>query len=196
MSLRADLFTASMNTVTHEVLRLALKADDSSYALDLTGAQYGWYEAVVPWSTYCSDRVAKINKTVPLRSVEQTFASYEGIFDYPRVNAMRQLEYRITKGFLNSMYSKVADFRLSPKTIGRMTERQLLDKQKGFLDDVTATTKAVVDRIDPTWPVLLAEAKAKASMRTSDESGPRPFSTGLSDKDQSLIRTLMRGMQM
>ena len=39
--------------------------DGNSYVLDMTGAQYGWHEPVMPWQLYNTSRVREINDVRP-----------------------------------------------------------------------------------------------------------------------------------
>jgi hypothetical protein len=41
----------------HEVLKVTLKDGGEQYALDLAGAQYGYYEPAIPWEEYVEARV-------------------------------------------------------------------------------------------------------------------------------------------
>lgn len=47
----------------HAILKVTLK-NDAQYALDITGAQYGWSEAVLPWNTYANSRIQRIVETL------------------------------------------------------------------------------------------------------------------------------------
>jgi hypothetical protein len=41
----------------HEVLKVTLKDGEEQYALDLAGAQYGYYTPAIPWEEYVEARV-------------------------------------------------------------------------------------------------------------------------------------------
>jgi hypothetical protein len=45
------------NDREHEVLKVTLKDGGEQYALDLAGAQYGYYAPVIPWEEYVEARV-------------------------------------------------------------------------------------------------------------------------------------------
>lgn len=45
----------------HAILRVTTLSGEH-YALDLTGAQYGWTEPVLPWDTFLASRVGRIDK--------------------------------------------------------------------------------------------------------------------------------------
>lgn len=48
----------------HHVVKITLK-NGAQYALDMTGAQYGWSESIMPWDTYKATRIQSITKTSP-----------------------------------------------------------------------------------------------------------------------------------
>lgn len=41
----------------HDVIKLRLKAGGECYALDLTGAQFGYYDPITPWQEYIDTHV-------------------------------------------------------------------------------------------------------------------------------------------
>lgn len=47
----------------HELFRVTTE-NKETYALDLTSAQYGYYEPIVPWNSYEKLRVRKISKVL------------------------------------------------------------------------------------------------------------------------------------
>lgn len=52
----------------HCIIQVTLK-NGESYAIDITGAQYGHYDAVIPWDLYVKSRVDRIEKMNPLRNI-------------------------------------------------------------------------------------------------------------------------------
>ena len=48
----------------HSVIRIRLK-NGESYVIDMTGAQYGWYETTTPWDIYERNRVLSIKGVHP-----------------------------------------------------------------------------------------------------------------------------------
>jgi hypothetical protein len=45
----------------HDVLRVVLKESKKAYAIDVTSAQYGYYNPVTPWDDFAKTRVAGYN---------------------------------------------------------------------------------------------------------------------------------------
>lgn len=48
----------------HTIIRVTMK-DGGTFALDMTGAQYGWSEPVTPWQLYSTSRVREIKEVTP-----------------------------------------------------------------------------------------------------------------------------------
>jgi len=46
---------------SHEIIHVTLKHNAEQYALDISSAQYGYYEPVVPWREYMAERVRSIS---------------------------------------------------------------------------------------------------------------------------------------
>lgn len=76
--------------VHHELFRVTTR-NGEMYALDLTSAQYGYYEPIVPWDFYRSQRVAQVVKILSFGDTlkEATFDScrdelYDQIISCPR----------------------------------------------------------------------------------------------------------------
>ena len=41
----------------HQVLKVTLKHEAGVFALDMAGAQFGYFNSVIPWDRYVGDRV-------------------------------------------------------------------------------------------------------------------------------------------
>jgi hypothetical protein len=50
---------------SHSIIKLTLKYGGESYALDLTGAQYGYYDPVTTWPDYLNTRVLSFQSNKP-----------------------------------------------------------------------------------------------------------------------------------
>ena len=61
-SLRLPHLKEGAAVTSHTVFELTWKLDSTVYVLDLAGAQFGWHEAVVPWSEYRAKRVATVEE--------------------------------------------------------------------------------------------------------------------------------------
>jgi hypothetical protein len=50
----------------HDILKVELKPDSEPYILDLSGAQYGYINPVIPWSVYKQSRIQDHEENVML----------------------------------------------------------------------------------------------------------------------------------
>ena len=48
----------------HKIIKIVTRTGEI-YALDMTGAQYGWTECIVPWNIYVESRVRELKDAVP-----------------------------------------------------------------------------------------------------------------------------------
>lgn len=55
----------------NHIVKVMLK-DDETYAIDITGPQYGHYDPVVPWDLYAKSRIREVVTACPLRDVEES----------------------------------------------------------------------------------------------------------------------------
>ena len=60
-----DMCELGQGIGSHSIIKLTLKYGGESYALDLTGAQYGYYDPVTPWSEYLTTRVSGLKSNKP-----------------------------------------------------------------------------------------------------------------------------------
>ncbi|CZT53010.1 uncharacterized protein RSE6_14441 [Rhynchosporium secalis] len=61
----------------HEIIKVKLQNGGEEYALDFSGAQYGYFEPVIPWLKYVESRVAHF-------ASRQGFDYFGGMFDILR----------------------------------------------------------------------------------------------------------------
>lgn len=55
----------------NHIVKVMLK-DDKTYAIDITGPQYGHCDPVVPWDLYAQSRIREVVTACPLRDVEES----------------------------------------------------------------------------------------------------------------------------
>ncbi|KAK3174430.1 hypothetical protein OEA41_001676 [Lepraria neglecta] len=54
----------------HAIIHITLK-NSETYAVDITGAQYGHYDSVIPWDLYAESQVDSIQEVQPLGSIKE-----------------------------------------------------------------------------------------------------------------------------
>lgn len=69
--------------MVHEVVKFKIRNSGEEYALDLTGAQWGWHDIVVPWSVVTARMEEKSDRPFDLQSVDEYFGArvVEGVRD-------------------------------------------------------------------------------------------------------------------
>ncbi len=50
----------------HSILQITLK-NFESFAIDITGVQYGYHDSVIPWDIYRKSRIQEVREVRPLR---------------------------------------------------------------------------------------------------------------------------------
>lgn len=52
-----------MRDCLHTVIKATLKTSNEVFAIDMTGAQFGWYEPALPWEAYSTRRIKAVRET-------------------------------------------------------------------------------------------------------------------------------------
>lgn len=90
MKMNRPLFVAFHNHVegtgmqgnpnnAHQVLKVTLKHGAGVFALDIAGAQFGYFEGAIPWDRYVSDRVDGIKDYQTPKEVAPKMVTMMGI---------------------------------------------------------------------------------------------------------------------
>jgi len=85
---------------SHSIIKITLIYGGESYALDLTGAQYGYFDPIMPWSEYLTTRVLSIRSN----KSPQTFGKSKEW--HPREIREREKDIVWAVMHLNSVASK------------------------------------------------------------------------------------------
>ena len=118
---------------SHGILKLTLK-NGEQYALDVTGAQLGWLEAVVPWEVYARTRVRYVVETLQFGQ-EQEIRHGDSIWD----SGLHSHHHRILAKFAKKVYSAADDFQKR-----QVTFKNLLDLPEG---EYKAKSAVLIDSI-------------------------------------------------
>ncbi|KAF8860521.1 hypothetical protein BDZ45DRAFT_800689 [Acephala macrosclerotiorum] len=136
------------NVYRHEIVVVTLKNTEERYVIDLAGAQYGYYDPVVPYNEYFSSRVASLERISPPGSMRQwTMRHSQG--DGPKKN---HLSAAIME-FNNSTSHVFLDITVRWETVCKKSVKMMLEasedeflKSKGLL--VATLGKALVEVIE------------------------------------------------
>ena len=118
----------------HTVLRVTMK-NREKYALDMAGAQYGWYECVTPWHLYRDAKVRSI-KEVCQFDATRAFCKTRA----ENMGGQRKRIENIKENFTKCLDETVVGWQsrknISLSTMLRLPEAEFGKKQSSLIDDV------------------------------------------------------------
>ena len=110
--------TIDRTNYKHAILKITLK-NMEQYALDLTCAQYGWPESIMPWDAYEVSRIQSIVKTSEFGSGQKDFRAG------PSQNGrLIHIQYGIMDEFGRAVDNAVNEYRAGPSQSGRLIHIQ------------------------------------------------------------------------
>ena len=74
--------------MSHLILRVSLKGG-KDYAVDLSGAQFGFHEPILPWTEYETQRIQKIQVVQPPGKQKSVIDNWRGFDDAGTMAALR-----------------------------------------------------------------------------------------------------------
>lgn len=147
-------------TRRHEVLQVTLK-NREVYALDMTGAQYGWpLPATMPWGTFVKDRVEivkeirKFGETAQDLQVERAATNNEELRYHHRVmDEMKQCFDMLLKQWQNNVSLLTdmlklpeEDFQCKQASLFQFMNEEMAALRLKFNKGMAATTAAAIER--------------------------------------------------
>jgi hypothetical protein len=131
---------------THEILKLTLRSGEI-FAVDLSGAQYGYHEPVIGWDEYKQTRVREIEKSYPapkplgiLDVEDYSLAKSYAIFQKIRSQGPKPPQIGVHGDVLEMMNFWMLEWqfegRFGIKGLWKLTEKKFLQKQGNLIDFV------------------------------------------------------------
>lgn len=117
----------------HTILRITTK-NEETYALDMTGAQYGWDGVLIPWKLYANMRVREIREVMPFGQTK--------VFCKERAEAMGEQckwIHQIKDGFAKNIDEAIVWWQrghLPTTKILRLPEQDFQKEQASLLETV------------------------------------------------------------
>ena len=65
MVIEPDSHKSDSSQPEHVIFKITIN-EDEDYALDVTGSQFGPYDALTPWASYQQDRIETLGRILPL----------------------------------------------------------------------------------------------------------------------------------
>lgn len=118
-------------TYIHNVLRITLK-NEEVFALDMTGAQYGWSGSVMSWLSFSAFRMESIELLREFGGTAQ--------FNKPtalRIGAGRIASRKVDQENMEGFYYYIAEWHLKDISLNallRLPEEEFRPKRASFLD--------------------------------------------------------------
>ena len=83
----------------HNIIKIITR-NGEVYALDMTGAQYGWTECIVPWQIYVESRIREVKDVVPFGGTKvcSNMKAKETGGQYQRVHNIKVLFAQVVDG--------------------------------------------------------------------------------------------------
>lgn len=65
MVIESDSHKSDSSKPEHVIFKITIN-EDEDYALDITGSQFGFYDALTPWASYQRNRIETLGRILPL----------------------------------------------------------------------------------------------------------------------------------
>jgi len=131
--------------LVHEIIKFKIRNSGEEYALDLTGAQWGWHDFVVPWSVVTERMEKRSDHQHDLRSVDEYFGNrvVEGVRDG---EASETWELNIAKHFNDALQKRFEEEKR------RAEEARKKAKRKGSTSD--ELPEEPEEEVEPLLPLM------------------------------------------
>lgn len=142
----------------HHVLKAQLKSGES-YAIDITGAQFGWDDVVMPWSEYFSKHCQKIKTSEPLGGRR---SYYEGVMKRSEIlpKGLRSMviwTHKMGEVFAEIVHEWFEDYDTKVSGLLSLPDEEYTRRASAFLLYVEAKWRLAAEEGDRAWgkqPIL------------------------------------------
>ena len=131
----------------HEIMKVTLKSGEV-YAIDITGAQHGYYDAVYLWDQYLQTRVKTVGKVMSFGSLKAKYCGPEWC-DLPGCNGAIK---RVHKAFAEAFDHAVGEWQKKGVKVAEMlrmgeeafvrTREELIGYVAGVFQDLKRSFEA------------------------------------------------------
>ena len=90
----------------HVVFRITIN-ENEDYALDVTGSQFGFYDAVTPWASYQQNRIETLGRILPLNRLRDSQSMHSKNFSQKNKNGAttKALNHQSAETFSSALKS-------------------------------------------------------------------------------------------
>ena len=144
----------------HVLFKITIN-EDEHYALDITSAQFGFYDPMIPWTSYQQTRVERLGKVRPLKHLKDSHR-------LPSKDFSTKKGWDTTRKALNDQFAKIFDSATESWQVKngalsatlKLREELFRQKQGGLLDcideGIAARKKELQEAKDPKKEALRA----------------------------------------
>ncbi|KAH6663159.1 hypothetical protein B0J14DRAFT_662149 [Halenospora varia] len=148
----------------HRVVKLCAK-NGEEYALDLTGAQWGYFEPIMPWKTYQLSRIFRVTREVKLVKTDTDVGGLNGfnyqILDKDYFTFWRTINHQCSLAVAEITRYWEKKKVTTAKDLFKKQDKEFPREQKDLVDFVAAELKAFLDKSIENTRKTVAESDAR-----------------------------------
>jgi hypothetical protein len=145
----------------HSILRVVTR-DGQAFAIDVTAAQYGWTEIMIPWNVYLNQRVSLVRETVQLGTwaiLSEHIATQKDF-----VGAVHEARSKVSKGLNATVNEWLKKKNLTPAQLLDLPDHEYVSKEENL-------TAAVRDGVKETVENLRRSGRYRSYVKTTPNMG-------------------------
>ncbi|THY29052.1 hypothetical protein D6D00_03862 [Aureobasidium pullulans] len=162
----------------HHIFRAVLPSGET-YAIDLTGAQYGWYEPIIHWAKYmerCKQVITPTKEGNPLGNMARTMlsATFSDARD-DRTDMQRAIPMcgECLKLQFNQAFADVRERYIPGYNLLRLPQPAFKEAEEEILSMAKRITRDSAEKVDELFPVILGNTQNANQMMIEHPEMPK-----------------------
>ncbi|THW92890.1 hypothetical protein D6C91_04300 [Aureobasidium pullulans] len=162
----------------HHIFKAVLPSGET-YAIDLTGAQYGWYEPIIHWAKYmerCKQVITPTKEGAPLGNMAHTMlsATFSDARD-DRTDMQRAIPMcgECLKLQFNQAFANVRERYISGYSLLRLPQPAFKEAEEEILSMAKRITRDSAEKVDELFPVILGNTQNANQMMIEHPEMPK-----------------------
>jgi hypothetical protein len=128
----------------HSILRVVTR-DGQAFAVDVTAAQFGWTEIMVPWEVYFAQRVRSVHETMSFGTFADLDKGIAAKKDY--VGGIQEARIKISKSLSGIVSEWLRKKTLTPTQLLDLSDDEYALQEESLMAAVRNGVKASVDAL-------------------------------------------------